>query len=253
MVIDRIIVTVSIISFLGACATASRGPTIVDIARVSVTGAELRYHGHISHEANARLFALAATSATKPRRLVVTSQGGNVEAGMELGEWVFDEGLDVYVPEYCVSSCANYVFPAGKRKFLNDSAMLFWHGGALQELPDVESLCDEVDWREEMLVCDEAQLLALRDSTVARIKVREAAFFATIKVDQNITVLGQYPDYDCMRSGGYSGWYYSIQDMETMGVTDIVVYGDAWQPVTPLPEIRICQVILGRPAIETLR
>ena len=86
---------VSVASLLGACAAASQSPIIVDVASVSVNGDELTYHGHISHAANARLFILAATSVKQLHRLVVTSQGGNVEAGMELGEWVFAEGLDV--------------------------------------------------------------------------------------------------------------------------------------------------------------
>lgn len=235
---------VSVASLLGACAAASQSPIIVDVASVSVNGDELTYHGHISHAANARLFILAATSVKQLRRLVVTSQGGNVEAGMELGEWVFAEGLDVYVPKYCTSSCANYVFPAGKRKFLDHSAMLFWHGGALQEQSDVESLCDEVDWPKEFGDCDEARMRALHDNTLARIKVREAAFFAMIEVDQKITILGQYPEYHCR--GGYSGWYYSIQDMETMGISDIMVYGEVWRPVMPSPDVKICQVNLDQ-------
>jgi len=120
----------------------------------------------------------------------------------------------------------------------------------LREQPDVEFLCDEVDWPNEFGACDEAQMRALRDSTLARIKVREAAFFAMIEVDQEITILGQHPEYHCL--GGYSGWYYSIQDMEKMGVSDIRVYGDVWQPVTPSPTVRICQVKLDRTPNNTL-
>ena len=73
---------------------------------------------------NLRLFELYAKATPRPRLLKVTSSGGDITLGMELGEWVFRNGLDVEVVDHCFSSCANYVFTAGKAKYLNPDAVL---------------------------------------------------------------------------------------------------------------------------------
>jgi hypothetical protein len=249
--VDRAIAIAFAILILDGCTTASRKATIYDDADVSVSGTELTYHGSITHEANARLFSLVMADGKKPQRLVITSKGGEIGAGMELGNWVFDEGLDVYVPEYCVSSCANYVFTAGRRKFLNDTAMLFWHGGALQEQLHHGPLCDAVRELTANVECDEEQQRKSFSRQLAAYREDEAAFFSKIKVDQQITVLGQRPEYECQ--GNYLGWYYSIQDLNAMGVDDIVVYGAAWNPVPLSAEIRICQVKPDHSPGEALR
>ncbi|MGX9608655.1 hypothetical protein [Acinetobacter sp. T63] len=50
---------------------------------------------------------------------------------MDLGDLVYVHQLNVEVGQYCFSSCANYVFPAGKVKYLNWCSQLGWHGGAM--------------------------------------------------------------------------------------------------------------------------
>lgn len=84
------------------------------------------YAGTISAERNRRFFA---SNREQPvERLVITSNGGEVEAGIALGEWVFEHQLDVEIESYCLSSCANYVFPAGRNKFIREGAVVAWHG-----------------------------------------------------------------------------------------------------------------------------
>ena len=51
-----------------------------------------------------------------------------------IGEWVFDHQLDVIVDELCFSSCANYIFTAGKNKIIGKDAIVGWHGSEQQDL-----------------------------------------------------------------------------------------------------------------------
>ncbi len=46
-----------------------------------------------------------------------------------LGEWVFANKIDIEVNDYCLSSCANYVFTAGKNKYISNKAIIGFHGG----------------------------------------------------------------------------------------------------------------------------
>ena len=61
-------------------------------------------------------------------RLVITSGGGLVDAALDLAEAVHARRLDVEVPSRCMSSCANYVLPAGRRKLLARPGVVGWHG-----------------------------------------------------------------------------------------------------------------------------
>jgi hypothetical protein len=67
-----------------------------------------------------------------PEILAITSLGGNVDAGIRLGQWILDNNIDVSIPSYCLSSCANYVFLAGKRKSIAPRAVVAWHGSIEQ-------------------------------------------------------------------------------------------------------------------------
>lgn len=93
--------------FLPSLLAASlTGATIADSerTRVFVDNGELHYAGALDQGANERLFALYDGLDEKPTRLAITSAGGDVEVGLDLGEWLYAKGLDVRVPAYCLSS-----------------------------------------------------------------------------------------------------------------------------------------------------
>lgn len=68
--------------------------------------------------------------------LVVTSAGGDFAAGMELGEEIRSRGIAVTVQDYCVSSCANYLFLASPRKTLRPASFLGFHGAMSANLSE---------------------------------------------------------------------------------------------------------------------
>ena len=130
---------------------------------------------------------------------------------MDLADWVFANGLDVEVQGYCFSSCANYVLPAGKNKFLSQYAQLGWHGGASQPF--------EFD-DEEMRQAYQAYIGSMQE--------RERAFFKKIGVNPAITTLGQSPEY-----AAYShcvGWGYTRSKLRELGVQNVIYPDGIWQP-----------------------
>lgn len=173
----------------------------------------LNYVGSINEDANLRLFNLYNQSKIKPTKLKISSLGGNVMEGLRLGNWVFDNKLDVIVDKVCASSCANYVFPAGKTKYLYNHSALIWHGNSYQE-----------DINENYL-----------DGEQHAVKYREAenAFYKKVNVH---TMLAEYGHKEFTfwnflyryfkKTVGYD---YSIYDMKKFGLTNIVLLDETWE------------------------
>lgn len=126
----------------------------------------------------------------------ITSTGGDVEAAIDLGEFIFKHQLSVYIPELCLSSCANYLFTAGKEKIITPNTVLGWHGGALQKSLSKNPI--------------------LNKESLKKLRVKEKEFFQLIKVDQMICTLGQEALYNIQQF-----WTYNLIDLEKMGVNNI--------------------------------
>jgi len=227
---------------LNGCARTS--PIVeIPVTEMSIVGESFIYRGSISRESNDRLFKLAESIGFVPTTLVITSKGGATNAGMELGRWVFRNRLDVTVTEYCLSSCANYIFTAGIRKTLAPSAALTWHGGSMQE--EWGDPCSDIpkSVQEQGLRC--ADMEKLQREQLKEFKRAEKSFFAEIGVDQRVTILGQDPQYDCGGRTASLGWDYSIEDMGRLGIENIQVRNGKWRPEPPAPDLTICRVELG--------
>lgn len=66
----------------------------------------------------------------KPTIFHMDSGGGITTVGMALGRFIYDNDMDVKITNFCFSSCANYIFPAGKTKYIGKNAVIGWHGDA---------------------------------------------------------------------------------------------------------------------------
>jgi hypothetical protein len=143
-------------------------------------------------------------------RLVITSGGGLVDAALDMAEAVFDHGLDVEVPQSCLSSCANYVFPAGRKKRLGHARAVGWHGNMAHVLHLQQS--GQARWSEPEM--EDAKRLARR----------EQAFFQRIGVDGFVCWFGKIAPHDVEE-------FYALspQDMARFGIADVTV-GDAAAP-----------------------
>ena len=136
-----------------------------------------------------------------------------------------------------MSSCANYVFPSGRKKYLPQNSVLGWHGGATQELPE--------DQLEVMLnqAWDQLPESEKKDNSIAKMRnmvlqsreeviEQEADYFEKLGVDVISTVIGQKCDYysNAPQTHNVTGWYFSIEDMIALGISNIVQEGGNWSP-----------------------
>lgn len=199
---------------LTACGSV-RPPVVVRLEEPNA----LVFQGGLSKEANERIFELYKGARVKPQLLRISSGGGDANLGINLGEWVFRNQLDVEVIGNCFSSCANYIFTAGKTKFLNPDSMLLWHGGAHQQ-----------GLEEQVKAAGEAGKVYL-DAW----RKREDAFFKTIHVNPEVTTYGQTAAH-VVRPKGTVGYDYNIEDMANFGITNVIEKGGAWRRRDVAPE-----------------
>jgi hypothetical protein len=184
----------------------------------------LVYQGTLSKAANERIFKFYENARIKPQLLKLSSDGGDINLGMDLGDWVFRNHLDVEIIDRCFSSCANYVFSAGRVKFLNPGSMLLWHGGAHQQ--DLEDQLRQLNITRE-------EGKAYLDSS----RKREDAFFKRIGVDPAITTYGQTAVH-IDHSKNTAGYDYNIEDMAKFGITHVTEKGGSWRWRELHPECR---------------
>lgn len=184
----------------------------------------LVFQGTLSKAANERIFKLYKNARVKPQLLKISSDGGDINLGMELGDWVFRNHLDVEILDRCFSSCANYVFTAGRVKILNPGSILLWHGGAHQQ-----NLEEQL--RQLNITSEEGKVY------LDTWRKREDAFFKTIGVDPAITTYGQTAAH-IDRSKNTAGYDYSIEDMAKFGITDVTEKKGSWRWRELHPECR---------------
>lgn len=186
------------------------GPADADIS----PDAEAAYYsGSISASLNQRFFEAIQGKAVK--RLIITSDGGEVEAGIALGLWVSDNNLNIEVPEYCLSSCANYVFPAGHHKVIGEGAVVAWHGN-YNHLKQTGLWTDEIAVRMERYGEDAATARAHVREEVDRLADLERDFFARIRVNEYLFWIGKVSPYNAPNY-----YFLSTQDMARFGVTHV--------------------------------
>lgn len=241
----------------GAAAEAATSPDLATIVRQR--SERIEYRGLISHEANAAVFGLFDAAQGRLTTLLIESEGGSAEAAMELGSWLFDRGLTVQIDEYCLSSCANYVFTAARRKVLSPRAALMWHGGFMQAVDrgELECVLEEAlasmseEERSELLNrCSRVELLGQLERSLAVMIEAEQRYFRRIGVDRRITVLGQLYERELLANAPpqhYVGWDFSLEDLAKLGVDAVEVEGGAtWNPDAPVPGARVYRITLAQ-------
>lgn len=173
------------------------------------------YNGIITNDANQSLFDLYALSTNKPQRLVISSGGGDIQLGMDLGEWLFKHKLDIEI-DRCYSSCANFVFPAARIKYLRKNSELMWHGSAWQKSWD-----------------NDAELDTVLGRYLQKSRQREIGFFMRVGVKRQITSYGDdklrwYERLLNYTPWSYAGFDYSLADMQRWGIDQIELIDGEW-------------------------
>lgn len=171
------------------------------------------------------MFALYDDLKDKPVTLAIRSRGGDVLMGMALGQWIHTHKLNVKVMEFCLSSCANYVFTAGVRKIVSSNAMIGFHGG----LGSHEFSIDD-SRKAEYDAMSPTQKAAFQDQLRRERQPeldREIAFFKAIGVRQEITTYGQQARF---KKKVGDGWTFTQEGFKSFGVDRIEVVNPPWKP-----------------------
>jgi hypothetical protein len=205
-----------------ACA-AQPAPT----AGVRRSGDAVVFEGRIDFASAARFLQLLEEPGVA--RVVVTSRGGLVAPALEMAQAIHRRGLPLEIPAACLSSCANYLFPAAARKVLGRADAVGWHGNMAHVLWLQQA--GQASWSPDEL----AQARAL-----AR---REAAFYRAIGVDGYVAWFGKLPPYAVDEF-----YYLSPQDLARFGIGDVTVRAPAVQPD---PAVRLLSV--DWPSLEAQR
>lgn len=207
--------------FLGALFVAPSG--FADDTKVFLQGNEIQYEGELSKAANENVFKIFEESGEKVEWISIKSAGGEVNIGMDLGEFVFSNNLNIKVLDFCLSSCANYVFSSGKNKLIGKHAVIGFHGGVTGMEAAVEEFISSAPEGEREAVRQQFE------GYIVKTTEREAFFFSKIEVEQSITTLGQSEEYSKVEGiEDYVGWYYSLEDLSKLGVNNISVVNPPW-------------------------
>ncbi len=204
-------------------ARSTRNPdsfTMVDRKiTVARNGNTVIYRGSLTKEG---LRALRKTGASSPiTTLFIDSTGGEIMVGMEFGAWVFERKLDVVVDRACLSSCANYVFTAGRNKEIRPGAVVAWHGSAKQPglLEQMHNAVEERINAKGLSRRNRSKELAhARQANIEYLTVaihKQSEFFYRIGVDEYVTRVGN-DKYDVR---GF--FYLSVVDMASFGIDNV--------------------------------
>ena len=193
-------------------------------AVIVLDGSQVTYAGKINADNIERFLHMVAGKPVS--ELIIASSGGEINAGMKMGEWVFDHQVDIVIERMCMSSCANYVFTAGRKKTINKNSIVAWHGSILQAngLSDEDlraaaikgyELLSENDKKkidiEELITQSIRQMRDYRATTTAR----QQQYFQKIGVDEFICRVGND------KYGAKDFFFLSAKDMATFGVLNV--------------------------------
>lgn len=179
------------------------------------------------------------------KRIIIRSLGGNLLIGIELGNMIFDNQMDIEIDGICMSACANYLFTAANNKVLSEKSGLIFHGGMTQKNlaekyinPDLWGPDDtEASVHADLTPAEISELRkviidhdALKNLYASELHT-ETQFFNKIGVNQLITVYGQLGPYEeKYKSRNSIGFIYDIADLNKLGVSNISVKdGKRWR------------------------
>ena len=216
-----------LMTFLPGYVLASEAVTVNYDVQTQV----LRYDGDLTENGLAEFKRVFAENKQTVKWLDIKSKGGEINVGMDFGDFIHSHGLNVSVTEYCLSSCANYVFTAAASKKIGKHALIGFHGGASsQSFDDTQIEAQIQTFPAEQQAELRRQMTAQLQAYLARSERRERAYFHKIGVKQDITTLGQAQTYsERYNAEQYIGWYYTVADLEKLGVKNITVLNPPWE------------------------
>lgn len=173
------------------------------------------YVSEISKENNATFFSSIKNRMIK--KLRVNSSGGDVEAAIKLARWIYNNKVDIEVIEYCLSSCANYLFTAAFHKTILPGAIVAWHGN-YHHLKQTGLWRDDIQTRMKRTGESRVQARTHVLQQVNNLVKLEQSFFKEIGIDEKICWIGKIPPYNVKNY-----YFLSVSDMHRFGVRNVTL------------------------------
>lgn len=205
-------------------------------SEVSLEDGVLLIRGPLSMATLEQFRRIEASNDLRNVRVRLRSSGGITYVGMAIGREIHRLQLDVEVDKRCISSCANYLFTAGRAKHLQSPEQVQFHGGALQpnfvtnaleRIKQGRQMTSGEDMPADLDVHRFRELIGLAEdfpfNSVSAI-LAEKAFFEEIGVSPLTPVFGQYGDYSAwFNDGVHDNYSYLPEDYALLGVTNVIV------------------------------
>lgn len=199
-------------------AIAQEVPVWQQPPKIEARGDTLAYEGFLNPAGADAAIEMIASGRFKVLR--IDSAGGEILSSIRFGRAVFARRMDVVVGSLCVSSCANYIFPAGARKKIEPGGIVAWHGDARQPttLLRIELL---KEWeqslgRNAVSPHDRQWLADVRE----HIRVQDA-FYAEVGVRDGIARMGRE-----MQPVVTGFWALPVEDMATFRISRVEAPAD---------------------------
>ena len=204
---------------------------------------------------------LVRSAAAKKTFVVKESGGGDAAAAIALGLLIHRHHWDVEVIGVCASACANYIFPAGKTKYLHQHSLLLFHGGPYQQnmLEMAEQLdhqlaangtpVDKVELGQKnkegvirysptRSAAEDAVLefLLIKKDLPAVEKLRQFTnasdrFYQELGINPLLPEYGQIGAYEPLyKSYKYGGFTYRLDSLRRLGIANIELKDGEWHP-----------------------
>ena len=201
--------------------------------------------------------------STEPKKTFVVdqSEGGDGATAMALAILIHKHHWDVEVIGVCPSSCANWIFPAGKTKYLHRDSLLLFHGGPYQaNLQEMEKALDQSlvngtpaaavtlgEPNKEGTVTftpgpkSKATLEVLRflswpeDMSAIEyfdhMRSTSDQLYKELGVNPLMSIYGQIGAYEPVyKSYKYDGFTYSLESLRRLGIGNIELAEGKWHP-----------------------
>jgi len=204
---------------------------------------------------------LTRFKAAKKTFVVKESEGGDGFAALAIGIILHRHNWDVEIVGVCPSACANWIFPAGKTKYLDRQSLLLFHGGPHQanwleqgiELEQMFAKNGAPDHKVELghknkegtvtwspnrsAAGDEVlEFLSINKDLSAVERMRQFVeasdrFYQELGINPLLPVYGQIGAYEPVyKSYKYGGFTYRLDSLRRFGIGNIELKDGEWHP-----------------------
>ncbi len=201
---------------------------------------------------------LVRSYAPKKTVVVEASPGGDNISALALGILIHRHNWDVEIVDHCASACANFIFPAGKTKYLHRHTLLFYHGGPYQEnlmewakmarptmsdAPTAPVTLGQANKENGLSTAPKTsaykevhKFLSIPDASgpveiISALRKASDQFYQELGINPVLSIHGQLGDYEPIyKSYEYFGFVYSLDSLRRLGVSNIELKDGEWHP-----------------------